>query len=71
MRIQQVSSNSASKPEICAAKTANYDHLIDNEFYPEVFNIGNIGTPIDLNGQIDRYELYLELFDDSITQIAR
>ncbi|EQM33014.1 hypothetical protein N601_13585 [Rhodococcus erythropolis DN1] len=52
-------------------KQRYYDHLIDNEFYPEVFNISNIGTRIDLNGQIDCYELYLELFDDSITEIAR
>lgn len=48
-----------------------YQHLIDREYYPEVFNISNIGTRIDLNGQIDCYELYLELYPASIKKIAR
>lgn len=48
-----------------------YQRFIDGDFYPEVFNISNIGTRIDLNGQIDCYELYLELYATTIKEIAR
>lgn len=48
-----------------------YQRFVDGQFYPEVFNISNIGTRIDFNGQIDCYELYLELYATTIKQIAR
>ncbi|MDH6679882.1 hypothetical protein M2284_004107 [Rhodococcus sp. LBL1] len=48
-----------------------YQRLVDGEFYPDVFNISNIGTRLDLNGSIDCYELYLELFGQAARPIAR
>lgn len=52
-------------------KQRYYQRFIDGDFYPEVFNISNIGTRTDLNGQIDCYELYLELYATTIKKIAR
>lgn len=52
-------------------KQRYYQWFIDGDFYPEVFNISNIGTRIDLNGQNDCYELYLELYATTIKKIAR